>query len=287
MDLVTKTQKEYSLIDSGDGEKLEKFGDVFVLRPESQALWPKSNLDLWQKATAIYTKEGWKLSKNVSEEFEFEINGIKAQIHFGKGRNVGVFPEYTGEWQVLEKLLKTKENPSVLNLFAYTGLSSIASAKAGAQVVHVDASKISNETAKTQADKNNVGDKIRFITEDCLAFMKREIRRGNKYDLIVLDPPVFGRGAKGQVFKIEDEIGELVATAKELLAENGMGIFLNGYASEYSVESYKNILKAVTGMETIGGNLSIEEDGGRLNLPIAKWAFAYRDEELKNLISAE
>ena len=295
INLITKTQKEYSLVDSGDGEKLERFGDFLIIRPETQALWQKKNPDVWQKANAIFTKDGWKLSKGTPENFEFEIHGIKALINFGKGRNLGVFPEYSGEWNVLEKVLKTKTNPTalpvaglrprVLNLFAYTGLSSIVCAKAGASVVHVDSSRTSNETAKKLSDENGVGDKIRFITEDSLSFMKKEGRRENKYDLIILDPPTFGRGNKGQVFKIEEKLAELILEAKKLLSENPMGIILSGYSSEFTSLSYSNVLAGCTGMETVHGTLSIEEEGERLSLPLAKWAFAFNSQEIGGIIS--
>ncbi len=285
INLITKTQNQYSLVDSGDGEKLERFGDFLIIRPETQALWQKKNSDVWQKANAIFTKDGWKLSKGTPENFEFEIHGIKAKINFGKGRNLGVFPEYSGEWDVLEKILKTKTNPTVLNLFAYTGLSSIVCAKAEASVVHVDSSRTSNETAKSLADENGVGDKIRFITEDSLSFMKKEGRRENKYDLIILDPPTFGRGSKGQVFKIEEQLTELIMEAKKLLSENPIGIILSGYSSEFTSLSYSNVLAGCTGMETAHGTLSIEEEGARLSLPLAKWAFAFNSQEIEGIIS--
>lgn len=284
MDLITKAQKEYSLVDSGDGEKLEKFGNFLIVRPESQAIWPKRDRGLWQKANIIFTKDGWKINRSLPKNFQIEIGNMLAEVKISKGRNIGIFPEYAGEWDIFKKILEKKSESKVLNLFAHTGLSSIACAKAGGDVVHIDASKISNDIAKNLADKNGVGDKIRFITEDCLSFIKREIRRGNKYDLIILDPPVFGRGSKGQVFKLEDEISDLVSGAKKLLSDSSIGIFLNGYASEYSVESYKNVLVSITGMKVIGGNLSIEEEGGRLNLPIAKWVLAFASENIKDII---
>ncbi len=293
-DLITKTQKGYSLVDSGDQEKLERFGDLLVIRPETQALWPKKNGDIWTKAGAIFSKDGWSLSKSVPNNLPFEINKIKTQLVLGKGRNIGVFPEYAGECEIFQKLLAIKNSqksssitgpwPRVLNLFAYTGVSSTACALAGAEVVHVDSSRTSNETAKKTAEENGVDKKIRFITEDSLSFAKREVRRGNKYDLIVLDPPVFGRGPKGQVFKLEDQILPIVNELKQLLTDDALGIFLNGYASEYSPESYRNILETATGMETIAGNLSIEEEGGRLKLTVGKWAFAFKNEEIKGII---
>lgn len=285
INLITKTQSQYSLVDSGDGEKLERFGDFLIIRPEVQALWQKKNPDRWQRADAIFTKDGWKLSKGTPENFGFEIHGIKAKINFGKGRNLGVFPEYGGEWDVLEKILKTKTNSTVLNLFAYTGLSSIVCAKIEASVVHVDSSRTSNETAKSLADENGVGDKIRFITEDSLSFMKKEGRRENKYDLIILDPPTFGRGSKGQVFKIEEKLTELIVEAKKLLSENSIGIILSGYSSEFTSLSYSNVLAGCTGMETVHGTLSIEEEGARLSLPLAKWAFAFNSKEIGGIIS--
>jgi len=158
-------------------------------------------------------------------------------------------------------------------------------ARAGGSVVHVDSSRSTNETAKQIADENGVGDKIRFITEDSLSFMKKEIKRGQKYDLIVLDPPVFGRGNKGQVFKIEEKLVELIEEAKKLLSEKPIGILLSGYSSEFVSGSYSNVLHVSTGMDVISGTLSIEEEGGRLKLPLGKWAFACGSQEIKDIIS--
>lgn len=283
MNLITKPQKEYSLIDSGEGEKLEKFGDFLIVRPEAQALWAKGNTGEWQKANAIFKNE-WSISKNTPNEIDIEIFGTKTKIQIGKGRNVGFFPEYISLIELFEQVIKKNNGAKILNLFAHTGFSSIVYAKAGGEVVHVDSSRSTNEIAKNLADVNGVGDKIRFITEDAMDFMKREVRRGQKYDLIVLDPPSFGRGDKGQVFKIEEKITELVNEAKNLLSPNPIGILLSGYSSEFASMSYSNVLSVSTGKEVIDGVLSIEEEGGRLSLPLAKWAFACGSLEVKDII---
>ncbi|MFZ3020440.1 MAG: class I SAM-dependent methyltransferase [Minisyncoccia bacterium] len=292
MNLVTKKQKEYSLIDSGDGEKLERFGDFLVIRPEAQALWAKGDGNQWQKANAVFKTE-WSISKNTPNDISLEILEVKTKIQIGKGRNIGFFPEYVSLIELLRKIIRKNNEISaragqagtkILNLFAHTGFSSIVYAKAGGEVVHVDSSRSSNEIAKDSANTNGAGDKIRFITEDALDFMKREVRRGQKYDLIILDPPSFGRGDKGQVFKIEEKITELIEEAKKLLSINPIGILLSGYSSEFASMSYSNVLAVSTGKEVINGTLSIEEEGGRLSLPLAKWAFACGSSEIKDII---
>jgi len=284
MDLITKPQKEYALIDSGDGEKLEKFGDFLIVRPEIQALWQKKTPENWQKAKLVFKKE-WALSKDAPREINLEVLDVKTKIQIGKGKNIGIFPEYISLMDLFEKVIKKYSGARVLNLFAHTGLSSVVYAKAGGEVVHVDSSRSTNETAKQIAGENGVRDKIRFITEDCLAFMKKEIKREQKYDLIVLDPPVFGRGNKGQVFKIEEKLVELIEESKKLLSEKPIGILLSGYSSEFVSGSYSNVLHVSTGMEVVSGTLSIEEEGGRLKLPLGKWAFACGSQEIKDIIS--
>jgi 23S rRNA (cytosine1962-C5)-methyltransferase len=288
MDLITKTQKGYSLIDSGDGQKLERFGVFLIVRPEAQALWSKKDPDKWLQANAIFKKD-WSILKDTPSEINLEIAGVKTKIQIGKGRNIGVFPEYISMLNIFSGLIKkiVQENKSVkiLNLFAHTGLSSVAYAHAGGEVTHVDASRTVNEIAKNQAKENGVENKIRFITEDGLSFIKKEVRREQKYDLIVLDPPAFGRGDKGQVFKIEEKIQTLIEESKKLLSENPIGILLSGYSSEFVSASYSNILNVHTNMETLHGTLAIEEEGGRLSLAIGKWAFACASTEIKDIIS--
>lgn len=284
-DFITISNDDYALIDSGNLEKLEKFGDFLIARSEPQALWPKNNDAVWSKAVANFSsKNGWKFSGNLTKNIEFSIAGIKSEIEIGKGKNLGIFPEYAEVWKLFEKLCQ-KKNIKVLNLFAYTGMSSIACAKGGAGVVHVDASRVSNTFAKKLADKNKVGDKIRFITDDCLTFLKREGRRGNKYDLIILDPPVFGRGAKGEVFKLEEQIIPLLKNAKALLSNTPVGVFLGGYASEYEELSYANILDVVVGGQIFYGSLGIKEQQGRLDLPLGKWAFSCFSDTIKGIIN--
>ncbi len=288
MDFITRKEKGYSLVDSGDLQRLERFGETFLVRPEPQALWPKSNPSAWLKSDGILGKNGWSFSKNSSQSFECVISDISAKVEIGKGRNIGIFPEHAKQWKALENLCVSRtarrSKVKVMNLFAHTGLASIACAKGGAEVTHVDSSRMASSAAKEAAAENGVSDSIRFITDDALSFLKREARRGNQYDLIILDPPVFGRGSQGQVFKIEEKIEVLLQGATALLSQKPLGILLNGYASEYSHISYANLLSAATGMETLSGILGIEEENGRFVLPLGIWAFAAFSSEAKEVI---
>lgn len=285
MNLITKPVADYALVDSGNGEKLERFGVFTLARPDPQALWAKgAPVEVWQKAQGVFasipTKDGkieknsWKIKLGVPEKWQIELGGLKFWIKPSTFKHVGIFPEQVGNWEWLRKVIGGRTAPadakiSVLNLFGYTGGSTLAAASAGAEVCHVDGSKTSITSAKENAELSGLSQKpIRWILDDAVAFVKREVKRGNKYDGIIMDPPVFGRGPDGEVWKIEEDLLPLIDLCKQIMSPKPLFFLINGYAAGYSAIALQNILKSLTagwGGETEVGELTIEEEKtGRL-----------------------
>jgi len=285
--LTTKKSKDYELIDSGDGEKLERFGKIVVSRSDPQALWSKLKPDLWKKADATFLREGrdggWRTNGKVPDNWFIELGGLKFKIHLSAFKHVGLFPEQVGNWGWMNesikslKSVKSIKSVSVLNLFGYTGGASLACAKAGAEVCHVDGSKVAINWAKDNAEASGLSDKpIRWILDDAVKFVTREIKRGRKYDGIIMDPPAFGHGPGGEMWKIEKDFLILMDLCFQVLSDKPLFFLINGYASGYSAIVYENNLlelKKRFGGEIESGELTIEEGSGRL-LPcgiFARW----------------
>lgn len=284
----------YELIDSGDGEKLERFGGIVVRRPDPEVLWHKSaDIQIWQAANLSFDRVDSKTGVwhgKVPESWDIEHGGIHFHIRPTSFKHVGIFPEQVINWSFIEKTIEKtiadrgeEYHPSVLNLFAYTGGATIAAAKAGAQVTHVDASKPVIEWAKENAALNGLVDApIRYIVDDALAFAKREVKRGKKYDGIIMDPPAFGRGPDGETWKIEEHFLELFDACLELVNEEDGGplfFIISGYASGYSALAFGNALKVLEekyggGVETL--ELILKESSSRYaSLPAgvtARWS---------------
>lgn len=238
---------DYRLLDSGGGLKLEEFGHVRVSRPEPQALWHKSLPDVeWQKAAAVFTnasdkedddKGSWKEFKKLPEVWPVTVENITMMCRLMSYRHMGLFPEQRPHWQwIAEKVREDAARPlKILNLFAYTGAASMIAAKAGAEVTHVDASKKAIQWAKENQESSGLQDaKIRWICDDATKFVAREIRRGNRYDGILLDPPRYGRGPEGEVWKFETDIGPLLQSCVELLSPDARFMILTAYAMRLS-----------------------------------------------------
>ena len=272
--LVSLPWSDYELLDSGDGVKLERFGDILVARPETQALWRKLRPELWETAHAefdFHDKKGsWNMKKPVPESWKLAWNDVRFTARLTGFKHTGIFPEQAPNWQWLRDVVRptsdvgrtTSYIPNVLNLFGYTGIASLVAAQAGALVTHVDASKQSLDWAHENARLSGVGeDKIRWILDDALAFVKRETRRGVTYDGIILDPPAFGRGTKGEVWKIEEDLPALLKALKKLLSETSGSFFLiNGYAAGYAPRSFAQAVEGV--FSARGGSAS---GGGGIN----------------------
>jgi 23S rRNA (cytosine1962-C5)-methyltransferase len=265
-DLSTSGWAEYELLDSGDGMKLERWGDIILARPETQALWKKLKPEKWNDAHALFEwhegKGSWKFKKDVLDSWNLKWNDVSFKVRPTSFKHTGVFPEQAPNWEWILERLGTLEKPNVLNLFGYTGIASVVAAKHGAFVTHVDASKQSLDWAHENARLSGLSeDSIRYMFDDALAFAKREVRRGSKYQGIILDPPAFGRGAKGEVWKVEEQLQELIETTKELLAETpGSFYLLNGYAAGYTAASFAQLIESVFGPMNGGfGDMNIKE----------------------------
>ena len=285
MEILTTLKSEaYELLDSGDGEKLERFGNVVLSRPENQAIWSKTlSKEDWDKADAVFSHgekaTRWEILKKVPDSWEVDFGGLKFSVELLPSKHLGVFPEQVQNWEWLEnKILSSNRKVSVLNLFGYTGGASMACSRAGAEVTHVDASKFAMDLANKNFELSGLKDRpVKYILDDVRKFVEREIKRGKKYDIILMDPPVYGKGAKKEVWKIEKDLMPLLLRVLEILSPEPITVLLNGYASIYSYISYENILKDVTsklGGQVVAGKLTIKESSSGKLLPcgiFARW----------------
>lgn len=264
--LTTPVGEGYELLDSGEGEKLERYGEVVVARPDPQSLWNKNLSESeWEEADAYFKRASfdanWSLRRDLPERWPVELAGLKFWIKLSAFKHTGIFPEQVGNWDwIREKIGKEKrmEPVKVLNLFGYTGGASLAAAQAGAEVVHVDGSKSAIGWARDNAALSGLAEKpVRWILDDAQKFVAREIKRGKKYDGIIMDPPAFGHGAEGEVWKIEEDLLPLLESCKQILSEEPLFFIINGYASGYSAVAYQNSLGDL--MKSFGGQIEIGE----------------------------
>ncbi len=224
---------DYEIIDAGLGMKYERWKNVYLLRPDPLAMWDKEIKT--DKLDAIYHRSDkgggyWESYKNL-ENFQVSYQDLKFNLKQMGFKHTGLFPEQAINWNYLRDKIKNRKNVNVLNLFAYTGGASIACLKEGASVVHVDSSKGMIDWAKSNVKLNNLEDKpIRFIVDDTIKFVKREIRRGHKYDIIIMDPPSYGKGANGEIWSLEKDLYNLVNLVQELLSDNPICIMINSYS---------------------------------------------------------
>lgn len=265
---------DYALLDSGEGMKLERYGSMTLARPDTQAIWQKSQPKLWAKADATFKasdgKGKWQKKLETASDWEVGFEDIRFRVRLGGFKHVGVFPEQSDNWSYIKDRVSKLKSPKVLNLFGYTGVATVVAAAAGAEVTHVDASRQSLDLANANAVASGLpNDRIRWIPEDALAFARRELKRGNKYHGIVLDPPAFGRGAKGQVWHIEEDLPKLLAVLKDLLIdEPGSFLVLNGYAAGYSATAFAELVRDYfPGLNGTYGELLIAEEGSERKLP--------------------
>jgi len=294
MILKTEKQEEYELLDSGNGEKLERYGQCVLRRPDPEALWEKSkDSKIWEKAELkfirIGTKTKWIIKEGIPKNWEIKFGGFNFSIRPTSFKHTGLFPEQLPNWQWTEGIIKNEElrinnekqnrKISVLNLFAYTGGATLACARAGAEVCHVDGSKTAVEWARINAKLSGLEDApIRWIVEDVLIFLRREIKRGRKYDAIIMDPPSFGHGPKDELWKIEENFLELMKLCKAILSDDPLFILINGYTAGYSAIAYENNLKDIfkkCGGKIETGELVIEESDTDRLLPagiFARWS---------------
>lgn len=272
--LISLPWSDYELLDSGDSMKLERFGTIVLARPETQALWHKMRPELWKDAHAEFSfheKKGlWHMNKSVPESWELSWDAVRFFVRLTGFKHTGMFPEQAPNWQWLSEKVSGLKKPNMLNLFGYTGIASIIAAQAGAFVTHVDASKQSLDWAHENARLSHVPeDAIRWILDDALAFVKREARRGAAYDGIILDPPAFGRGVKGEVWKIEEDFQALLTILKDLLSKTQGSFFLvNGYAAGYASRSFAQAVASTFGtVNSESGELYIKESSSERVVP--------------------
>jgi len=276
--------KNYELIDTGEREKLEKFGDYIIRRPEPQAVWDKTlSYSEWEKlADATFLRKNnssrekedageWNLKKGTPERWVIEYDGLPRSIMFRLGltsfKHVGLFPEQSENWKYIYNSVKSLKinNPKVLNLFAYTGGASLAACAAGAQVTHVDSVRHVISWAKENMELSGLSN-ISWVVEDALKFVSRESKRGNKYSGIIIDPPAYGRGPDGEKWILEDDINKLIKLCGNLLDNNGF-ILLNLYSIGFSSLIAKNLIKMVSDKQIEFGELFIEDNNNKI-LPL-------------------
>ena len=238
--------KDYIVLKTANGEKLERIGSFTFLRPDPQVIW-NTDVKLTDKVDAKYSrtenKSGeWQFSRNFKKSFVIQRKNVKFHIEPMSFKHICLFPEQAVNWDIMSELIKNRKGEvKVLNLFAYTGGASVICSLAGAKVTHVDASKSMIDIAKINAGLNNI-DNIRFILDDCKKFVEREIRRGNHYDAIIMDPPSFGRGPKGETWKIEEDIFSFVKLTAKLLSDNPLFVLINSYTTGLQPTVMANIL---------------------------------------------
>ena len=260
---VSDNWKDYELIDTSLGYKYERWGNYYLLRPDPVILWDKGNLkDKYKKIDGIYYRSnsgGGHWDSNIPSKWTIKYKDLVFSIGEMGFKHTGLFPEQAYNWDYLMKKLDGKA-AKVLNLFAYTGGASLACLKAGASVCHVDSSKGTISIAKENAKLSGLDDKpIRYIVDDVIKFVKREIRRGNKYDVIIMDPPSYGRGSNGEVWSIEKDLNNLVSLCSELLSDNPILLLINSY-SGLSKTILDNVVKTNI-CSKFGGTIYSDEIG--------------------------
>ncbi len=271
--LVTRGWSDYALLDSGDGRKLERYGRYTVVRPEPQCFWKAHDENAFERANAMFDPQQeeedsgrWRFDAHGPiDAFPLQWRDVRFMGRFTPFRHLAFFPEQAANWEWLDARVRTLQQPKILNLFGYTGVASLALAAAGAEVTHVDASKKSVAYARENAELSGLADRpIRWIVEDARKFVAREVRRGSKYDGIILDPPKYGRGANGEVWRLFDDMPDLLKDCASLLSDDASFLLLNAYAARISGLSLAHMMAEAThdrGGRIDWGELALSEDG--------------------------
>lgn len=268
---ISDEWKDYECIDAGNGEKIERWGNVILRRPDPQAMWYTDVDSKWNKIDGFYhrSKSGggnWEFFSKLDNFWTVDYKGLTFKVSPTGFKHTGLFPEQAVNWDfMMDKIKNSNRKIKVLNLFSYTGGATMACSKAGADVVQVDASKGMTEWAKENMKLSHLeNNSIRFIVDDCLKFVKREARRGNKYDAIVMDPPSYGRGPNKEVWKFEDNIYKLIEACMDILSDNPLFFLINSYTTGVSGVVLENILKTTVLKKYPNGTV----DSGDIGLPI-------------------
>lgn len=267
---VADNWKDYELIDCSCGERLERWGNITLIRPDPQVIWKTEKKNpLWKKADAVYHRSqtgggNWEIRNKIPDFWTIGYRDLTFNIKTMGFKHTGLFPEQAVNWDLTADIIKNAgREVKVLNLFAYTGGATVSALKAGASVCHVDASKGMTLWAKENAASSGVADKsVRWIVDDCIKFVQREIRRGNKYDIIIMDPPSYGRGPGGEVWKLENEVYGFVELCSQVLSDDPLMVLVNSYTTGLSPSVMEYILGAVV-KKRFGGKVTGSEIGLR------------------------
>ena len=281
---------EYKILDMADGEKVESWNGIILRRPDPQIIWKdKSNEDIWKKVDATYHRSNtgggaWEKQKKIPDAWQIHYKELTFNLKLMGFKHTGLFPEQASNWDyMIDKIKNSNRKITVLNLFAYTGGATVACAYAGADVVHVDSSRGMVDWAKENIKSSNLDDKyVRFIVDDCIKFVQREIRRGHKYDAIIMDPPSFGRGANKEVWRVEDNLYELVELCKEVLSDDPLFFLINSYTTGISSTVLKNILELTINKKYKGivtnGEIGLPMENSDIVLPCGIYGRWEKDE---------
>ena len=274
--LTADDWKDYALLDSGDGRKLERFGPYTLVRAEPRAMWrPALPARGWESADAVFQLTGeesggdWHFRRPLPATWTLRYHGLRFEVQATASRHMGVFPEQAAHWDWIAAQLQAARRPArVLNLFGYTGLATLAAAQAGAEVTHVDASKRAVTQARRNQDLSGLAQRpIRWIVEDALKYLQREVRRGSRYEGLILDPPKFGRGAGGQVWEFFEHFPALLDACRELLSPEPLFVVITAYAVPASAlalyHALEERLKGLGGVLTAGELVTVEQSAGR------------------------
>ena len=283
---IASNWKDYEILDMANGEKLERWGDIVLIRPDPQIIWKEKTFpEKWKKADAKYNRSktgggSWENTSKLPKAWQINYKNLTFNIKPMGFKHTGLFPEQAVNWDwMINKIQNEKREIKVLNLFAYTGGATVACLSAGASVCHVDSSKGMTAWAKENVISSGLEKaKVRYIVDDVVKFVNREIRRGNKYDAIIMDPPSYGRGANGEVWKFEENIYDLIKLCMEVLSDNPLFFLINSYTTGISSTVLENVLK-MNMNEKHKGKFSASEIGlpmtnSNLTLPcgiFAKW----------------
>lgn len=248
--LLAENWTEYEVIDTGSGEKLERWGKYVLRRPDPQVIWPASgSMKQWDAADAVYHRSrsgggSWEFRQKLPERWTIKYKALSFHVQPLGFKHTGLFPEQAVNWDwLIDIILKAGRPVRVLNLFAYTGAATVAAASAGAEVCHVDAAKGMVSKAKQNLELSGLANRpVRFIVDDAAKFVRREYNRGSLYDAVIMDPPSYGRGPNGELWKLEDELYDLVKLTAEVLTENPLFYILNSYTTGLAPSVLKNIL---------------------------------------------
>ncbi len=268
---VSDIWKDYELIDCSDGERLERWGNIILIRPDPQIIWHSERKNpLWRNAHARYHRSNkggghWEMYKKVPDSWSVRFKSLIFNVKPMGFKHTGVFPEQAVNWDWVQDRIEKENRPlNILNLFGYTGCATLAAMDAGARVCHVDASKGMVNWAKENAQSSGIADKpVRWLVDDCVKFVNREIRRGNKYDGIIMDPPSYGRGPNGEVWKIEEKLYSLIELCIQVMSDNPSFLILNSYTTGLSPAVMEYLLN-IELKSRFGGRVSADEIGLRV-----------------------